>query len=406
MPNIFLRRATSTMAILMLCLAICLLTACGASGGGSGQQQNAISPTTNDSAAHVGTVPAGALDAPPTGVTLGAQDCPAPANNPQHWEAILKMQPADEQVENTTCASLTGSHTLQALITARATSSGGFLDFYIYDNITSTHPTRLFQRQSLEQGNAKISHYNTILTSEIDANSSINAGQIDANMQTDLYHEFKWSATAKTFLPVAFPGIYPDLTRYQAENTQQQASQGNQAWHLNVQNVASNFSSKFLKWSNPAVQVVSGGGQQDVNAVVNVKNSGSSTNGLVTLTLSRLEGNTNGGIWEVISASSSGLAIITPQSRSQVHSPCTISGKGLAFEAVIGTVAILDHLYNTIGQTQARGVKGNGPTSFTSTIAYKSTAQGSEEGVVTLTATSQADGSISGLAMHKVLLLD
>ncbi|HWS84186.1 MAG TPA: hypothetical protein VN207_07985, partial [Ktedonobacteraceae bacterium] len=83
-------------------------------------------------------------------------------------------------------------------------------------------------------------------------------------------------------------------------------------------------------------------------------------------------------------------------------------GKGNAFEAVIGKVQVLDHNYNSIGIADAHtasGVEGNGNLPFSTSVSYTSTFKnGLQDGLVVLYSYSNADGSIAGIAMSKVLL--
>jgi len=46
--------------------------------------------------------------------------------------------------------------------------------------------------------------------------------------------------------------------------------------------------------------------------------------GTITVTLWRLEGNTNGGIWEVTSVASGGLSITSPAPLSQFLNPVKV----------------------------------------------------------------------------------
>ncbi len=86
-------------------------------------------------------------------------------------------------------------------------------------------------------------------------------------------------------------------------------------------------------------------------------------------------------------------------------SPVAVAGTGNAFEGKIGLVTILDHTYTDIGHASANGAVGNGNTSFSTTVAYNASFRGgSQEGIVALYSYSNADGSIAGTVMIKVLL--
>ncbi len=373
------------------------LAACGGSSNSGG-----ATPTTQ------ATTPAGGTTATASPVIgLGPQSCPDAVKAPAHWAAIIPTQNGVTQVENVTCGNLIGNPTLQALVTVRYQGTGQNLDVYVYSDITGPNPTQLLKLQNLYKGNAKISGYNTILTSEVDQNSSINAGKSNAELTLDLFREFKWSDGAGTLVPVSFPGMYPDLTRYQAENDQAQVNQGQDPWKLNAVQVANHMAADphLLNWpSNAPTTVVSGGGSSDSDAVVTVKNPAPAGN-TIKVSLQRLEGNTNGGIWEVVSVTSDGMSITSPQSRDLLTSPVKVTGTGNAFESVIGTVAILDHLYADIGHASVGGAIGNGNTTFSTTVPYTSTFKGgSQEGIVVLFAANNAGSGPAAMVMVKELL--
>ena len=106
-------------------------------------------------------------------------------------------------------------------------------------------------------------------------------------------HGFKWSDGAGIFVQTAFPGIFPNLTRYQAELDQNNMKTGQDPWKNNAVQVAQRMAAQLLKWSpNAAAGIVSGGGPQDVDAVVQVKGSNPGSMS-INVTLSRLEGTTS-----------------------------------------------------------------------------------------------------------------
>src|SRR5206468_13059919 len=316
-------------------------------------------------------------------VRLGAQPCPDAVKDSAHLTAIIAPT-TTSKVESVSCGNLKGIPSLQTMVTVRYDGTGAILDVYVYDHIIDPSPVQLFKLQNLTRGSVKISGYNTVMTAEVDPNSSINAGQPDANLTQDLFREFKWSDAAGTLVPVAFPGIFPDLTRYQAEADQAQVNQGHQPWKLSATLTAQALaaSQNLLKWSpNAPATIVSGGGSHDINAVVSVKSTHAGA-GTITVTMSRLEQNSNGGLWEVTSVTSPGMSITTPQDRDRLTSPTTVQGKGNAFEGKIGKVSVLDHLYRVIGHSDAKGATGNGSTTFSSNVLYNASFKtGIQEGI-------------------------
>jgi len=384
-----------TMSLSLFLLLASLLAACSMPGGSNGSGSASSSPTT----VATGT------STPAPGVQLGPQPCPVAVSAPSHWDPIIPTQANVSKVESVTCANLMGNPTLQAFVTVGINGTGSILDLYVYRNITDASPAQVFKLQGLYKGSAKISNYNTVLTGEVDQNSAINAGKPNAGLMQDLFREFKWSDGAGTFVPVSFPGLFPDLTRYQAETDQVQVNQGHDPWKLSAQTVSSTLAVTLLKWPTSAqTTIVSGGGQHDVDAVVTVKNTGPGGN-TIKVTLSRLENNANGGIWEATAVEATSMSITSPQNRDRLTSPITVAGTGNAFEGKIGQVVILDHLYNTIGHADANGATGNGHTTFSANVSYNSTFKGgTQEGIVQLYSRSNADGSIAGTVMIKELL--
>lgn len=369
---------------------ILILTACSASTSQPSPQGHSIATRSS------GT-PSGKIS------MSGVQSCPNVVSAPSYWDPIIGTQSGVAQVESVTCATLIGVLSLQALVNVRYAGPGASLDVYVFNNITSANPPQLFKLQGLYKGDARISSYNTILTGEVDQGSSINSNQSNAAQIQDLFREFKWSDGAGTFVQVGFPGIFPDLTRFQAEADQAQVNQGHQPWKLDAAMTANALAVNMLRWSTSAqATIISGGGPHDLDAVVTVK----STNpggGAITVTLSRLEGNVNGGIWEATAVQAGATATITaPVNRDLLSSPITVTGHGNASEGKIGTVIVLDHLYNDIGHADAKGTLGN--TSFSVNVTYQSTFHGgAEEGVVVLYVYN-AEGSIATAVMEKELL--
>jgi immunoglobulin-like protein involved in spore germination len=138
--------------------------------------------------------------------------------------------------------------------------------------------------------------------------------------------------------------------------------------------------------------------------VVTVKNPAPVGN-TINVSLQRLEGNTNGGIWEVVAVTSDGMSISSPQSRDILTSPVKVIGRGNAFEGVIGTLTILDHLYTDMGHANVKGATGNGNTTFSTSVTYSSTFKsGSQEGIVVLYAANNAGSGPAAAVMVKELL--
>ncbi len=380
---------------------IVLLSACA---GASANQGQAHAPSA--APLHSGAATAKPTASASPGIGLGPQACPILVKNPTYWDPIIPTQSGVSQVKSVTCGYLKGMSTLQALVTVLYSGTGAKLDIYVYDNLNNAAPAQIFKLQNLLMGAAKISGYNTVETAEVDQTSSQNVNQGSDAWTPDLFREFKWSDGAGTLVQVAFPGIFPDLTRYQAEADQAQVNQGHQPWKLSPTRTAQAFGASLLQWDpNATATLISSGGASDTQAVVSLKNTAKPAGNGVTLSLSRLEGNTNGGIWIVIDVETTGLSITQPQSGAIIHRTTTVTGTGSAFEGVIGPVTVLDHLYTDIGRATAHGSTGNGATTFKTTVTAQPTFKnGAEEGLVMLTLTSNANGGVAGAVIVKILI--
>jgi hypothetical protein len=335
--------------------------------------------------------------------TLGPRDCPENVEQPSYWDPIIGTS-GDAKVESVSCGKLMRSPGIQALVTVRHHSHGALLDVYIYANIQSSKPTQFLQRAGLYKGEAKISLYNTVLTAEVDLNSSINAGKPYDELTRDLFREFKWSDGAGAFERTFFPGMFPDLTRYQGEADQALVNQGHDPWKLDAGQTARHFAAALFgrKLTNP-ITILSGGGPHDVSAVVRVESpipGGAVVPTIVTL--SRLEGNTHGGIWEVIGAQAQNFSLTSPQNGAFIGHPVTVTGTGPSFEGVVGVVEVLDHLYSKVGSAQATVL--NLGDSFSVSVPYTvSFHNGIQEGIIVLY-TDNASGAGIAPVMVKVLI--
>jgi hypothetical protein len=362
-------------------------------------------PTTPTPGPEISPTPA------PPGVVLGPRACPAGIGDPAHWDAIIGTNNGTQHAESVSCANILDNPSLQALVLVRHTDANHTLDVYAFNNITSSSPTRIFLLQGLIKGDAKISGYNTIMTAEVDIYSSLNVEKLPSAMTPDLFREFDWSAEQNTLVQTTFPGLFPDLTRYQAEADQAQVNQGHQPWKMDPQAVARAMATSFFDWKRSTTsKLLSGGRSQDVSAVVQVQEAaaqGAQSQGpSVIMTLSRLEGNTH-NLWVVISVDDGSMLTLTNlDARSLIASPVALEGTGAAFEAVIGRAVVYDHLYSTVGQAQVMGDRGMGKANYTTNVAYDTSFKaGPQEGIV---AVYEANGGISDeiytAVMRKVLL--
>ena len=375
------------------------------------------SPAATPPAATVPTTPAPTTSGtditptPPPGVTPGPQTGPSGVSDPAYWDPLLGTKPGVNKVESVSFANIMGTPALQALVTVRYTGTDARLDVYVFTNITSAHPRQLFKLAGLVKGDARISGYSSVMTAEVDKNATLNAGKAVSAMTPDLFREFAWSSEEGTLVQTAFPGIFPDLTRYQAEADQARINQGQDTWKNDPQKVAKALASQFFDWQRPSrTTLLSGGGPRDISATVRVQETpvqGSQSPGpTIKVMLSRLEGNTH-NLWVVIAVEDETMLTLTNiDARQLVTSPVTLEGTGAAFEAVIGQAVIYDHLYTNIGHAQVTSNTGMGKATYSTKVVYTSSFRaGVQEGIV---AVFEDNGGISSeiysAVMVKVLL--
>jgi hypothetical protein len=329
---------------------------------------------------------------------FGPMSCPVAQQAAGYWESNFGISPT-----TVTCGYLKGPAyiTLLALLTvAPSDSKPGHL--YVYD-LTEARPVQLF---SMETSDARISGASTIITADIDPNSSINKGK--SKQTPDLFREFAWNG--KAFVQVAFSGMYPDLTRWQADDDQALVNKGQDTWKRDAVKTAGQFVAQFLPSpasSPPKLQLVFGGGAKDPQAFVNVTfpAPGGGTPRITRITLSRLAWGAN-SIWEVTAVQADWMSISSPQSgqSTYINTPVTVSGSGPTFEGQIGVAQVLDHLYQQISWTPVMAPSGGKSQPFTVTFPYTSSFKtGAQEGIVILRHTGGASFDY-GVVMVKVLV--
>lgn len=338
---------------------------------------------------------------PAASILLGPQPCPGQTGTSAYWASFVHPT-SGQSIEGVSCGYLTGQPLLQAVIALRSQSSQRQLALSVFTDLGSSAPVAIFHLADLSAGEVKISAYNTLLTSE----QGWQPFQNEQILHT-LTREFRWSERAQTLIQVGFVGLYPDATRYQAEAAQQEvnASQGDRGWQLDAVSTARFFAEFLLQWpaGSPAT-LSSGGGTHDARAVVRVTNP-ALANAAIEVSLSRLELNTNGGIWEVTDVATRGMALTVPGNLQQVASPASVTGSVPVVPGEHPVLVVLNDEHTIIGQ-QSLETSGGGSTVRTH-VAYTSPlfAGKIQEGAIALYLLT-ADQQIAGCVMVKVLLHD
>jgi hypothetical protein len=339
----------------------------------------------------------------PTAVSilLGPQPCPGQTSAPAYWAPFV--HPATAQyIEGVSCGYLIGQPLLQAVVALRSNSPQRQLTLSVFTGLAGPAPVSIFRLTDLPAGEVQISAYNTLLISQ----QEWQPFQNERILHT-LTREFTWSDRSRTLVQAGFVGLYPDATRYQAEAAQQQvnASQGGRGWQLDALSTAQFFAEFLLQWpsASPAT-VTSGGGTHDARAVVLVTNP-TLAHTAIQVSLSRLELNTNGGIWEVTDVTTAGMALTAPYTLQQVTSPVPVTGSVLRVPGEYPVLAVLNDEHTIIGQKTLE--RSGGGSTFSTSVPYTSPLFSGEiqEGAIALYMLT-ADQHIAGCVMMKVLVQD
>jgi hypothetical protein len=223
----------------------------------------------------------------------------------------------------------------------------------------------------------------------------------------DLFKEYKWNGT--TFGQILFPGLYPDVTHYQAENSQALyvkigGASGKESWRTSGVLVAEHLALSVFRWSNVTKTVVKNNLIGPI--IVQVINNGTGGGGF-NATLYHLDGvSTN--ILEItnVASTNGSVSLSSPTSGTQISSPVSVQGNYVASGSTLGRVVVYDNTYFTVGDTGAlHSSVTSGSGSFSVAIHYTLNARGVQEGVIAFFSTTQNNTAfINQAVMMKVFL--
>jgi hypothetical protein len=332
----------------------------------------------------------------PPAIALQVVGCPALTIN---WDSLVGTHTNVNKVQKVTCGSLEGNGLLQALVNVRYYTPDAKLDFYVYDNLSGT-PVQKFKVQGLVDGDTQIGPKGTITTAEIGLNGLSSA-------IPNLFKEYQWNGT--TFGQILFPGLYPDITHYQAEKSQalyvsQGGASGSESWRTSGILVAEHLAMSVFRWSNVTKAVVKNNLVDPI--IVQVINKGTGGGGF-NATLYHLDGvSTN--ILEITSVTSTNgsVSLSSPTPGTQISSPVSVQGTYVASGGTLGRVVLYDNTYVTVGNTgDLHSSVTSGSGSFNVAVHYTLNARGVQEGVIAFFSTSQDNTAfINQAVMMKVFL--
>ncbi len=335
---------------------------------------------------------------PPT-ITLQVSGCPAGIS--LNWDNLVGTKLDVNKVQKVTCGSLEGNGSFEALINVRYYSPDARLDYYVYDNLNGT-PNRTFSMQGLLDGDAQISPGGTIMTAEIGQQDTIKA-------KPDVFKEYQWNGS--NFVQVMFPGMYPDMTYYQAEQSQAQLNTelnaGNKlnAWRIGFFGVPDHLARVIFHWTNIDTRTVRFRSSSGTY-IVAVYNLGPGGGGFIAnmFHLDNSEANT----FEIIQLTSidGSVLLSTPTTGVQLGNPLTISGSSYANGSVLGKAVVYNDAFIDIGDSgDIRSPATSGYVNFTKSINYHLNSSGVQEAAVVFYWTNQSNTNFTNqVVMVKVLL--
>src|SRR5712691_5150081 len=229
-------------SILLLLCCLLVLSACSKvkfSGGGLIADDNTTATPAPTPVPTKAVTPTPAYV--PQVINLSVVNCPALNVN---WDTVAGTKPNVNKVQTVTCGYF-GPLGYGALVNVRSYAQDAKLDVYVFTNIYGA-PNKLPVVSGLINGDALISVLGTVGTAE--------AGVNDQFLTRDVYKEYQWNGSG--FSQVAFPGIFPDASMYQAILGQRAVNadlaagklSGGNLWRIGFKNVAEGLALKLFKW--------------------------------------------------------------------------------------------------------------------------------------------------------------
>lgn len=321
-------------------------------------------------------------------ITFSSTGCPStlPAIN---WDELVGTKAGVNKVQKVSCGTFEGG-ALAALVNVRYYLPDAKMDFYIYDNLTGT-PAKRFEVQGLIGGDAQISPTGTIMTAENPNNDVLGV---------NLFKEYQWNGSG--YVQILFPGMYPYMTHYQAEQAQAginaQLAQTtatptakSSIWQNSAFSVVSRMALDVFHWSSTQNSIVTYNTPSSTY-IIQTTNLGPGGGGFIT-TLFRLD-NVATNMFEVKQVTSlDGTVVLSspPNDLTQpLTSPLKVSGSYNSSGTLLGRVVVYNDTYRSVGDTGAiHGSASTGAVSFAPSVSYSLDSKGMQEGLVAFFVTNQ-----------------
>lgn len=372
--------------ILLFSMAV-LLSACS-----NPFQRPAQSGTPQPNAGNIDTpTPVVSPTTGPSGPKINFQAVGCPSTLSINWDKLVGTKAGVNKVQKVTCGTFENG-ALAALVNVRYYSPDAKMDFYVYDNLFGA-PAKRFGVPGLLGGDAQISPTNTIITAENPNNDPLGP---------NLFKEYQWNGS--TYAQILFPGMYPDMTHYQAEkdqaNVNAQLAQttatptaSNNVWQNSAFAVVNKMAQDVFHWSSSTIKnTVVTYNSPTQTYIIQTTNYGPGGGGFTT-SLFRLD-NVVTNIFEVKQVTSiDGTALLNSPANGLTQplpSPIKVSSSYQSSGTILGRVAVYNDTYVLVGDTNAiHGSASTGSVSFAPSVSYHLEARGLQEGLVAFYVTNQ-----------------
>ncbi len=286
------------------------------------------------------------------------------------------------------------------LVPVVGTDTQHSLSVYIYGCTIEHHTptlTLLFKQQGLAQGTFSISQAHTLILSSVDPTLAAQDTMLMQATQANIYQEYAWQQGK--FVQVAFPSLYPVLSRGEAETLQQQEDSGQQLpWTdplFTAEQMAKDILQSSGSSSNTDDRVLDNNGT--IAHVQLVLQQPATT---LTVTLQRLIQPNDSGLWFVTAAQTSDitLAISTVQHSTApfISSPITLTGTSSVTGGTIN-ISLFDHTLTPMSALLASNLSLRANGSYAGQIAYTNN-QPSQPGLL-LVSITPSKGSMQAAQM-------
>ena len=332
-------------------------------------------------------------------ISLQVLQCPVGFS--LNWDRLVGTKAGMNKVQTVTCGSLEGAGSFDALISVRYYTHDARLDYYVYDNLNGS-PHRSFSMQGLLNGDAQISPGGTLITAEIGSGDPIQGAR-------DVFKEYGWNGVA--FQQMLFPGIYPDMTYYQAEqdqarlNTELAAGDKRDAWKASFSGVANELAKKIFHWTSTHFSSVQFSNHDGI-FIGSITNLGPGGGGFVASMFHLDNYLSNIYVIKQVTSLDGSTVLTNPVVGVQLSSPISSSGSALGSGGILGKVVVYSDTFIALGDSgNIPGPGTGGYVNFSKSVLYRLNSTSMQEGLVAFYASTQNNTFLSNqVVMVKVFL--